>query len=150
MNLRVIPSAPARLPHRMSSAPGLRTAKVRSTELDQVELSSRPASKSGPLAKTALALGLAAVGVGLLGAAQPAMATDVSQLYGKVEVVEHFGDYKVKVVESFPDLRVKKVDHFADSPGEWEMVDHFGDFTIEFVDHFPDFTIKWVDHFPGP
>ena len=44
-------------------------------------------------------------------------------LYGRVQVVEHFADFKVQVVTSFPDLRVQKVPAFADSCGKWQMVD---------------------------
>ena len=71
----------------------------------------------------------------------PALADkpDVSKIYGKIQIVDSFPDYKVEVVDSFPDLKVQKVDSFADGPGEWQMVDSF-----------PDFTIKYVDSFPGP
>ena len=70
-------------------------------------------------------------------------------LYGKVKIVEHFGDFKVQVVNHFPDLKVQLVEHFPDKCGQWQLVEHFPDFTVTFVDHFPDFKIKYVDHFPG-
>lgn len=74
---------------------------------------------------------------------------DLSKIYGRIQFVEHFPDYKVQVVEHFPDLRVQRVDNFPDAPGKWQIVDHFPDYKIQLVEHFPDFTIKYVDHFPG-
>ena len=70
-------------------------------------------------------------------------------LYGKVEIVEHFGDIKIEIVDHFGDIKVQKVDHFPDSCGKWEIVDHFGDFKVEFVEHFGDIKVEFVDHFPG-
>lgn len=70
-------------------------------------------------------------------------------LFGKVEVVESFPDFKVKAVTSFPDLRVQKVDSFPDACGKWQIVESFPDFTIQYVESFPDFTIEYVDSFPG-
>lgn len=94
---------------------------------------------------------------GLLAAAvlilQPAMADeekpDLQKIFGRIQVVDSFPDYKVKVVTSFPDLKVKKVSSFADGAGLWMFVDSFPDFKIQFVDSFPDFTIQYVDAFPG-
>lgn len=74
---------------------------------------------------------------------------DLSRIYGRIQYVEHFPDYKVQVVDHFPDLRVQVVEHFPDGPGKWEMVEHFPDYKIQIVDHFPDFKIKYVDSFPG-
>ena len=71
------------------------------------------------------------------------------KLYGKVQIVESFPDFKVKVVSSFPDLKVEKVTSFADSCGKWEIVTSFPDFKIQLVDSFPDFTIEYVSSFPG-
>lgn len=71
------------------------------------------------------------------------------KLWGKVRVVDAFGDVKVKVVDSFADLRVQKVDAFADSLGKWQFVSFGEDFTVEFVDSFADIKIKFVDAFPG-
>lgn len=74
---------------------------------------------------------------------------DLKRLYGRIQWVDHFPDYKVKIVEHFADLHVQLVRHFADAPGKWMIVEHFPDFKLQRVEHFPDFTIKWVEHFPG-
>ncbi len=79
----------------------------------------------------------------------PSPEVDVSKIYGRIQFVDHFPDYKVQVVENFPDLRVQVVDHFPDAPGKWQIVEHFPDFKIQLVEHFPDFKIKYVEHFPG-
>ena len=70
-------------------------------------------------------------------------------LYGKVQVVKSFADFKVQIVQSFPDLKVLRVTSFPDSCGKWQWVNAFPDFTIEYVDAFPDFTIEFVESFPG-
>ncbi len=70
-------------------------------------------------------------------------------LYGKVEIVEHFGDVKVELVKHFEDLDVQVVEHFPDSCGKVEIVEHFGDVKVEIVEHFPDIKVKLVEHFPG-
>lgn len=70
-------------------------------------------------------------------------------LYGRVQVVKSFPDFKVQIVESFADLHVLRVKSFPDSCGKWEFVNSFPDFTIEYVDGFPDFTITFVESFPG-
>jgi len=75
---------------------------------------------------------------------------DVSKIYGKIQFVSSFPDYKVKVVDSFPDLKVQVVDSFRDQSGKWQIVDSFPDYKIQLVTSFPDFTIKYVDSFPGP
>ena len=74
---------------------------------------------------------------------------DVSKIYGKIQIVNSFPDYKVQVVDSFPDLRVQVVNSFPDKPGKWQMVKSFPDFKIQLVDSFPDFKIKYVSSFPG-
>ena len=74
---------------------------------------------------------------------------DGQALHGRVQVVEHFADFRVKIVDHFPDLKVLAVDHFPNACGKWTFVEHFPDFTITFVDSFPDFTIAYVDSFPG-
>ena len=71
------------------------------------------------------------------------------KLWGRVQVVDSFPDFKVQVVEHFPDLNVQKVERFPDQIGLWQFVDKFPDFTIQYVDSFPDFTIQFVEHFPG-
>ncbi len=70
-------------------------------------------------------------------------------LYGKVQVVKSFSDFKVQIVTSFPDLKVMRVTNFPDACGRWQFVDSFPDFTIEYVDGFADFTIEFVESFPG-
>lgn len=75
--------------------------------------------------------------------------SDVSKIYGRIQFVSSFPDYKVKVVSSFPDLKVKIVDSFPDSAGKWQIVNSFPDYKIQIVDSFPDFTIQYVDSFPG-
>lgn len=57
-------------------------------------------------------------------------------LYGKVQIVEHFPDVKVQIVESFEDLDVK-------------IVEHFPDVKVQIVNSFPDIKVKIVDAFPG-
>lgn len=71
------------------------------------------------------------------------------QLFGKVQVVKSFPDFRVQVVENFADLNVQRVKSFPDSCGKWEWVNSFPDFTIEYVEAFPDFTIAFVESFPG-
>lgn len=71
------------------------------------------------------------------------------QLYGNVQVVEHFPDIQIQVVESFPDLKVKWVEQFPDTCGKWKQVEHFPDLKVQYVDNFPDVKIKIVDSFPG-
>jgi hypothetical protein len=91
---------------------------------------------------------------GLVLLALPALAedkkVDVSKIYGKIQLVKSFPDYKVKIVTSFPDLKVQKVTSFPSSAGKWQIVDSFPDFKIQIVDSFPDFTIEYVNSFPGP
>jgi hypothetical protein len=90
-------------------------------------------------------------------AAAPALAAEKIKdcklagkaLYGRVQVVKSFPDFKVQIVESFPDLQVLRVASFPDACGKWQFVDSFPDFTIEYVDGFPDFTISFVESFPG-
>lgn len=74
---------------------------------------------------------------------------DLSRIYGRIQLVEHFPDYKVQLVDHFPDLRVQVVEHFPDGPGKWMIVEHFPDYKIQIVEHFPDFKIQYVEHFPG-
>jgi hypothetical protein len=70
-------------------------------------------------------------------------------LYGKVQFVESFPDFKVQFVESFPDLKVKFVDFFPNECGKWQIVDDFPDFKVQIVEYFPDFKVEIVDDFPG-
>ncbi len=71
------------------------------------------------------------------------------QLYGRVQVVEHFPDLKVQVVTSFPELKVESVEYFPDSCGKWQFVEQFPDFKIQYVEHFPDLEIQFVQSFSG-
>jgi len=71
------------------------------------------------------------------------------QLWGRVQVVEHFADLDVKVVEHFADLNVRWVENFADGCGRWKRVEHFPDLKIRFVEHFADLEVKIVDNFEG-
>ena len=50
------------------------------------------------------------------------------KLYGKVQIVDSFPDFKVKVTTSFPDLKVKMVTSFPDECGEWQMVEQLSRF----------------------
>ena len=80
-----------------------------------------------------------------LAAAKP----NVSRIFGKIQFVDSFPDFKVQVVDSFPDLKVKRVASFPDGPGKWQIVQSFPDFKIQIVSAFPDFKIQYVDSFPG-
>ncbi len=87
-----------------------------------------------------------------LQACQEAMASgtpSACDLYGKIEIVDNFGDVQVEEVNAHADLKVEWVDNFADSPGEWEKVDNFGDYQVEIVDNFGDYEVEFVDNFPG-
>ena len=92
----------------------------------------------------------ALVAILLIGASSRDKKVDVSKIYGRIEFVKSFPDYKVKAVKSFPDLRVEIVESFPTSAGKWEIVDSFPDYKIEMVDSFPDFTVEFVKSFPGP
>ena len=71
------------------------------------------------------------------------------KLYGKVQFVESFPDFKIKIVEDFPDLRVQIVQSFPDNCGKWQVVEEFPDFKVQIVESFPDFKIQYVESFPG-
>lgn len=70
-------------------------------------------------------------------------------LYGKVRVVEHFGDFKIREVQHFGDLKVEVVSFAPDRCGKWEFVSIGADFTVEFVSIGEDFTIEYVTIAPG-
>lgn len=74
---------------------------------------------------------------------------DVSAIYGKIQYVTSFPDYKVQVVTAFEDLRVQEVTSFPDKPGKWQIVTSFPDYKIQKVTSFPDFKIRYVNSFPG-
>jgi hypothetical protein len=67
-------------------------------------------------------------------------------LWGDVEIVTAFPDFKIKV-SNFPDLNVKETT-FPQSCGEWHTVTAFGDFKVQIVDIFEDFDIAYSP-FPG-
>jgi hypothetical protein len=72
---------------------------------------------------------------------------DPSKIYGRIQFVKSFPDYKVKAVTSFPDLKVKIVKSLP-GPGEWEIVNSFPDYKIQMVNSFPDFTVEFADGVP--
>lgn len=74
---------------------------------------------------------------------------DLPRIFGKIQWVTSFPDFKVQIVTSFADLHVQEVASFPDAPGKWQIVNSFPDFKIQLVDSFPDFKIKWVKNFPG-
>lgn len=74
---------------------------------------------------------------------------EIDKIFGRIQLVETFADYRVEVVDAFPDLRVKKVDASTEEAGLWHIVDAFPDFRIQIVSVFGDFRIQWVDSFPG-
>ena len=78
-----------------------------------------------------------------------ALTVDVLKIYGKIQIVNSFPDYKVQVVNSFPDLKVQVVNSFPDKPGKLQMVNSFPDYKIHIVNSFPDFKIQYVNSFPG-
>ena len=84
-----------------------------------------------------------------MGAEMESGLVDVSRIYGKIQIVDNFADYKVEIVNSFADLHVEIVTHFANKPGKWQIVSSFPDYKIQLVDHFPDFKVRYVNHFPG-
>lgn len=79
-----------------------------------------------------------------------AAAQAAQKVYGKIQIVHAFPDYKVRVVDSFPDLKIHVVKAFADSPGKWQFVKSHPDFKIQFVRAGEDFKIQYVAAFPGP
>ena len=73
----------------------------------------------------------------------------VSRIYGRIQYVDAFPDYKVEVVTAFEDLGVQEVDAFPDGPGKWQIVTEFPDYKIQKVSAFGDFKIRYVKAFPG-
>src|SRR4051794_3462804 len=74
---------------------------------------------------------------------------EVTKVYGKIQIVDAFPDYKVRVVKHFPDLKVQVVESFPNAPGKWRFVKSFPDFKIQFVKSGEDFTVQFVKAFPG-
>jgi len=79
-----------------------------------------------------------------------ANANPAAKVYGKIQVVDAFEDYRVKIVKSHADLRVLPVKFFPNKPGKWQFVKAFPAYRIKFVSSGEDFTIEWVNSFPGP
>jgi len=94
-------------------------------------------------------IGYIAVVMMLLSSLNAKDKIDVSKIFGRIQYVDAFADYKVEVVDAFADLKVKEVKHFPDGAGKWKIVDVFPDFKIQKVKAFGDFKIKFVEHFPG-
>ncbi|MCA9777349.1 MAG: hypothetical protein KC800_11550, partial [Candidatus Eremiobacteraeota bacterium] len=63
------------------------------------------------MVRVVLSLVILMASIGLAESSKPEAAKIV---YGKIQVVDSFPDYKVKVVTSFPDLKVQKVTSFPD------------------------------------
>lgn len=74
---------------------------------------------------------------------------DLSRIYGKIQYVDAFPDYKIEVVTAFPDLKVQEVGSFPDAPGKWQIVTSFPDYKIQKVSSFGDFKVQYVTSFPG-
>lgn len=74
-------------------------------------------------------------------------AQDLSKIYGKIQIVNNFPDYRVKIVDNFADIEIQVVDNFPDKAGLWQFVNHFPDYKIQYVDSNPDFTVKFVTNF---
>lgn len=90
----------------------------------------------------ALLFTMALTGSAAAGAKVQGCALNGKPLYGKVQVVNSFPDFKVQIVKSFPDLKVMRVTSFPDACGKWQFVKSFPDFTIEYVESFPDLKIE--------
>ncbi|HOK52331.1 MAG: hypothetical protein WHT29_07110 [Bacteroidales bacterium] len=70
-------------------------------------------------------------------------------LYGRVQFVDAFEDFRIQFVDVFPDIKVRFVDYNSTKCGEWRVVTSFPDFKVKIVDQFPDFKVQQVDAFPG-
>ncbi len=70
-------------------------------------------------------------------------------LYGRVQVVNAFADFRVEVVPFSADLKVQAIDRMPMYCGEWQFVDSTPDFTIEYVPFSADLQIEFVDALPG-
>lgn len=70
-------------------------------------------------------------------------------LYGDVEIVDHFEDISIKLVDHFEDIDVRLVDSSSPSCCEFRKVEHFAKIKVRIVEHFEDITVRLVEHFPG-
>lgn len=66
------------------------------------------------------------------------------QVFGRIQVVDHFPDVRVRVVRGIADMEVRVVDALPNRQGRWQFVDHFPDFRVQFVQHHADFTVRLV------
>lgn len=82
----------------------------------------------------------------------PGAATkpDVSKIFGKIQYVTAFADYKVEVVTALEDLRVQEVTALPNAAGKWQIVTALPDFKIQKVTALADFKIRFVTALPGP
>ncbi len=71
-------------------------------------------------------------------------APQAQQVFGRIQVVDHFPDVRVRVVQGIADMEVRVVDAFPNRQGRWQFVDHFPDFRVQFVQHHADFTVRLV------
>ena len=74
---------------------------------------------------------------------------DLSKIYGKIQYVTAFADYKVEVVTALEDLRVQEVTALPNSVGKWQIVTALPDFKIQKVTALADFKIRFVTALPG-
>lgn len=74
---------------------------------------------------------------------------DVSKIFGKIQYVTAFPDYKVEVVTALEDLRVQEVNALPNSVGKWQIVTALPDFKIQKVTALGDFKIRFVTALPG-
>ena len=74
---------------------------------------------------------------------------DVKKIFGRIQYVTVFPDYKVEVVSALEDLRVQEVTALANSAGKWQIVTALPDFKIQKVTAFADFKISFVNALPG-
>ena len=71
------------------------------------------------------------------------------KLYGKVKIVDNWGDLKVQLVENWPDLKVKIVENWPDKCGKFQVVDTWPELKVQIVDNFADIKVKVVENWPG-
>ncbi|MSR18092.1 MAG: hypothetical protein EXS00_02810 [Phycisphaerales bacterium] len=84
-----------------------------------------------------------------LPAATSASKPDVSKIFGRIQYVTAFPDYRVEVVSALEDLRVQEVTALPNSAGRWQIVTSLPDFRIQKVKALGDFKIRYVTALPG-
>lgn len=50
------------------------------------------------------------------------LAVDVSKVYGRIQIVDSFPDYRVQIVNAHEHLRVQEVTAFANRPGNGKLL----------------------------